>query len=138
MICNSCGQDVEPGARYCPSCGTSVSTDANAAASPSSQPLPPPPPPPSDYFPAPAPPPMQLGPTTGTNGLAIASLVLGIIWLYWVGSVLALVFGYVALNQIKKTGGQQAGRGMAIAGVVLGWVGVGILVVAVIAGAASS
>jgi hypothetical protein len=28
-----------------------------------------------------------------TNGLAIASMVLGIVWVYWLGSVLALVFG---------------------------------------------
>ena len=29
-----------------------------------------------------------------TNGMAIASMVLGILWIYWIGSVLALVFGY--------------------------------------------
>src|SRR5689334_4763481 len=27
-----------------------------------------------------------------TNGMAIASMVLGIIWIYWIGSILALVF----------------------------------------------
>jgi Domain of unknown function (DUF4190) len=58
-----------------------------------------------------------------TNGLAVASLVLGIIWLYWVGSILALVFGYVALIQIRER--HESGRGLAIAGIVLGWVGVG-------------
>ena len=67
----------------------------------------------------------------GTNGLAIASLVLGIVWVYWVGSVLALVFGYVALSQIKRTG--QGGRGMAIAGIVLGWIGCAVLVIAIVA-----
>jgi len=59
-----------------------------------------------------------------TNGFAVASLVLGILWLWWVGSVLALVFGYVARQQIDRSGGMQGGRGMAIAGIVLGWVGV--------------
>jgi hypothetical protein len=63
-----------------------------------------------------------------TNGLAIASLVLGIIWLWWLGSVLALIFGYSAKNQIDRSGGQGSGRGMAIAGIVLGWVGVATLV----------
>ena len=58
-----------------------------------------------------------------TNGLAIASLVLGIVWIYWIGSVLALIFGYVARNQIRRN--NQSGAGMAIAGIVLGWVGVG-------------
>lgn len=64
---------------------------------------------------------------TKTNGFAVAALVLGIVWLYWIGSILALVFGYVAMSQIDKSGGRETGRGMAIAGIVLGWVGVGIL-----------
>lgn len=63
----------------------------------------------------------------GTNGFAVASLVLGIIWFYWVGSVLALVFGYIARSQIDQSNGAQGGRGLAIAGIVLGWVGVGVL-----------
>jgi hypothetical protein len=63
-----------------------------------------------------------------TNGLAIASPVLGIMWLWWLGSVLALVFGFVGKNQIDRSGGQESGRGMAIAGTVLGWIGVGILI----------
>jgi hypothetical protein len=66
----------------------------------------------------------------GTNGFSIAALVLGIVWLYGVGSILALVFGYVALGQVKRRGG--AGRGMAIAGVVLGWVGIAGLILVVV------
>jgi hypothetical protein len=73
-----------------------------------------------------------------TNGMAIASMVLGILWLYWIGSVLALIFGYVAKGQIDASGGRQGGRGMAIAGIVLGWVGVGTLVLAVLGVAVSS
>ncbi len=64
-----------------------------------------------------------------TNGLAIASLVLGIIWVYWLGSVLALVFGYVARKQIRER--NQTGDGMAIAGIVLGWVGVAMLLLTI-------
>jgi hypothetical protein len=63
-------------------------------------------------------------PARGTNGMAIASLVLGILWIYWFGSILALVFGYVSLRQIRQR--QESGRGMAIAGIVLGWVGVAV------------
>jgi hypothetical protein len=72
-----------------------------------------------------------------TNGLAIASLVLGILWIYWIGSVLALVFGYVAKNQIDHSDGFQGGRGMAIAGIVLGWVGVGVLLIFLVFGGLS-
>ena len=66
----------------------------------------------------------------GMNGLAIASMVLGILWIYGIGSILALIFGYIALNQIKHR--NESGRGMAIAGTVLGWVGVGLTLLIVI------
>jgi hypothetical protein len=69
-----------------------------------------------------------------TNGMAIAAMVLGILWLYWVGSVLALIFGYLARAEIRRTG--HGGDGMAIAGIVLGWVGVGTLAIVFIFGVA--
>lgn len=62
---------------------------------------------------------------TSTNGLAIASLVLGITWVYWIGSILALIFGLVARKQIKQSA--QSGSGMATAGIVLGCVGIATL-----------
>ena len=73
-------------------------------------------PPPGGYYG-----PMPLGQQRGTNGLAIASMVLGIVWLYGLGSILALVFGYVSRRQIKRSG--QGGGGMGLAGIILGWVG---------------
>ena len=57
----------------------------------------------------------------GTNGYAIASLVLGIIGMV-IGSILAVAFGHMALGQISRSG--QSGRGLAIAGLVLGYVGI--------------
>jgi hypothetical protein len=59
--------------------------------------------------------------------MAIASMVLGIVWIYWIGSILAVVFGHIALRQIKRDP-YSTGRGMAIAGLVLGYVGVAVLV----------
>lgn len=73
-----------------------------------------------------------------TNGFAVAALVLGIVWVYWIGSILAVIFGAVALQQIEKSRGGQGGRGMAVAGLVLGLVGVGVLVLVLLANAASS
>jgi hypothetical protein len=61
--------------------------------------------------------------TAGTNGLAVASLVLGIVWIFWLGSLLAIIFGAVALRQIKSSGSTEAGKGLAIAGLTLGLVG---------------
>jgi peptidylprolyl isomerase len=63
--------------------------------------------------------------TPGASRFAIAALTCGILWLFWIGSVFALLFGYVALSRIKRQGGR--GRGLALAGVALGWLGVAIL-----------
>jgi len=72
-------------------------------------------------------------PATRTNGLAIASLVLGVLWLFWLGSVVGLVLGLMALKQIKTR--NQGGRGVAIAGVVLCTLWLLVLVVTIIVGA---
>ena len=55
------------------------------------------------------------------NGFAIASLILALVWFWWVGSVLAVIFGHVSLNQIGGSGGLQRGKGLAIAGLVIGY-----------------
>ena len=88
---------------------------------------------PQGYPVPPYPPAPYYGPARPTNGLAVASLVLGAVWLFWIGSVLALVFGYVSRGQIRRSG--EGGDGLAIAGLVLGWVGVGFLALTVVAGA---
>lgn len=58
-----------------------------------------------------------------TNGLSIASLVTGVLGL----SLIAVIFGHIALNQINRT--HEEGRGLAIAGLVLGYVGIAAWVV---------
>lgn len=80
------------------------------------------------YPPAGLPPGAQVPRTPGTNGFAIAALILGILG----GILLSVIFGFVALNQIRRSG--QSGRGMAIAGLVLSglWT-VGIAVAVIIA-----
>jgi uncharacterized membrane protein len=75
-------------------------------------------------------------PAARTNGLAIASLVLGILWLFWLGSVVGLVLGLVALKQIRAR--NQGGRGIAIAGIVLSGLWLLILIVTIIADVAKS
>lgn len=55
-------------------------------------------------------------------GLAITSLVLGLIPCTCVPSLLAVIFGHIALSKIDKSEGQLKGRGMAIAGLVLGYI----------------
>ena len=113
---------------------------------PTPAPAPPPQPPPT---PPPTPPAgggsgYYSPPTSTTNGLAIASLVSSIAGFVIcpVGIILGLVFGYIARNQIDQSGGTQQGRGMAVAGIIIGWVCVGLVVfgilIAIIVSAASS
>lgn len=64
---------------------------------------------------------------TRTSGMAIASMVLGILWLYWIGSLLAVIFGRIALGEIDRSRGTVGGRGMAVTGLVLGIIGLSML-----------
>lgn len=67
--------------------------------------------------------------TSGTNALAIASLVVSFTGvLCCIGSFVAIALGVVGLNQIKET--RQEGFGLAVAGIVIS---VATLVVNVIA-----
>lgn len=54
-----------------------------------------------------------------TSGYAVTSLVLGILFLGGLGSVLAIIFGYVAKNQMKHDK-NLTGKGMANWGIALG------------------
>jgi hypothetical protein len=92
----------------------------------------------------PAPPPPPVGWGSGpyqpvqrqtTNGFAVAALVLGIAVLCTgiFGGILAVVFGNLALARIDDSQGMEKGRGMAITGIVLGWIAIGLT--AVVAGA---
>ncbi len=130
VFCRSCGKGVPAGTGFCASCGTAV--QGAAPGQPAGSPFPPLPPanwgPPAGYAPAPggygqAPQP--------TNGFAITSLVLSLVCLYGVGSILAIIFGNIARRQIREQGGQ--GDGMAKAGIIIGWVSLGIGVMVILA-----
>ena len=66
----------------------------------------------------------------GTNGLAVASFVLSLVTLCGIGSLLGVIFGHISLGQIKRK--PQGGRGLAIAGLVLGYLGLAAAVLIVV------
>ncbi len=78
-------------------------------------------------------------PTTSTNGMAIASLVCSIAGLLTcgIGSLLGVIFGHIGLSQIKQGGGTQPGRGLAVAGLVIGYLMIALGVVLIIIGVAA-
>ena len=61
-------------------------------------------------------------PARRTNVNAVVSLIFGILWLFWLGSLVAVVCGHEARKQIRRSG--EAGDGAAIAGLILGYLGV--------------
>ncbi len=58
-----------------------------------------------------------------TSGLAVVALILSIIWLGGLGDVLAIIFGLIALSQIKAAQGMKTGKGLAVAGMIIGTLG---------------
>lgn len=71
-------------------------------------------------------------PVLPTNVLSIISLVTGLLgftFAPFIGSVAAVITGHLALNQIKHT--QEQGRGMAVAGLILGYVALGLILVGI-------
>jgi uncharacterized membrane protein YvbJ len=103
MFCAKCGTEVEAGSRFCQKCGTPVEQPAGQAAAPPQSPTAPP----VNYQPV---------AVAKTSGMAIASLILGILG----ASLLAIIFGIIAISQINKSNGLVTGKGMAIAGIILG------------------
>ncbi len=67
-----------------------------------------------------------------TAGLAITSLVLGIAGLIMMGpfgAIPAVICGHMALSRIKGSEGELERNGLAIAGLVMGYVSIGVMVI---------
>lgn len=133
MICSQCGAMSDAGQRFCYNCGARLNETVQAALRAEPQAYPPPSNPlqpgsysqPSDpyqAYPNAAPPITQIIPN---SGLAIASLVTGII--SWVvlpillPAIIAVVLGHMARREIRQANGRLAGDGMAMVGLVLGY-----------------
>jgi Domain of unknown function (DUF4190) len=103
LICDNCGATVDVRSVACGECGADPSAEhlrLRAA-------LPP-------Y-------------KSGTNGIAIASLVsslVGLFFLPFVGTVVGVVLGHVARRRIANE--PQDGDGFAIAGLIIGYLGIAL------------
>jgi hypothetical protein len=104
--CVKCGTALPDRARFCGVCGTSLNDPA--------------------FDPYRSSPDLAYEGPVKTNGFAIAALVLGILGFC---SPLAIIFGAIATGRIKRAAGREKGRGLAIAGIVLGslWLVAGLL-----------
>ena len=57
---------------------------------------------------------------------ALASLICGVILCFAPASIAAVILGHLALSDIKRSAGRISGHGMALAGLVMGYVGVAL------------
>jgi len=118
MFCPNCGASLPNNATACTNCGTpwSATPPGGTAPIPGTQPM--------------GQPPMQGEPPT--DGKAIASLVLGILSLLCFSiftGIPAAILGHMSRKNIRQSMGRLKGDGMALAGLILGYIGIGFFVV---------
>ena len=83
---------------------------------------------PQPPYPQPYPPYAPFPPAPPTNGLAIAALVCGVGgFVVGLSFIPAIICGHLARRQIRQTGEQ--GAGLALAGLILGYVGIALFIV---------
>jgi hypothetical protein len=68
-----------------------------------------------------------------TSGKAIASLVCGILCFALPAAIVAVIMGHLSLSDIRRSAGRIRGRGVAISGLVLGYIGLSLIPVLIIA-----
>jgi uncharacterized membrane protein YvbJ len=109
MYCPKCGEQTPEGSNFCQKCGAALTTQPASL----------------DQS-------LSVLETERTSGLAVASLVLGIVSFGFNPlAVLAIIFGAVAMSQTRKNPNLR-GRGMAVAGLVLGIVVTAVWIIIII------
>jgi hypothetical protein len=111
MLCPRCGKENANGAQFCVHCGLELSPSAGTM--PASGPV----------YSEPA----------ENSGYAVASLTCGILFFIFPVAVAAIVLGHLALSDIRKSAGRLKGSGLATAGLVLGYAGVVLIPLILIA-----
>jgi hypothetical protein len=130
--CPNCGRDISPRAVACPQCGEPgpAAVPAGAGAG-----YPPPPPPPAHQ-------PGSVGSVISavprTEPFAIASVVCAVanfFGVFLIGAILGIVFGKIAQKNIARNPALE-GANLARMGIIIGWVGIGLLVAFLVLGIA--
>lgn len=112
-LCPNCSRPIDDLAQFCNFCGKGL-TDAPPAHAPAYSP-------------------QQFSGVPETSGKAIASLVCGCLCFFFPASIVAVVMGHISLSEIQKSAGRLKGKGMATAGLILGYLGVAIIPILIIA-----
>lgn len=112
MLCASCGTSSPDSSQFCIKCGRPLT--AAVAPAPS--------------VPAPAAP-----SAPEFSGKAIASLVLGFLSCFLPAAIVAIVLGHIARSEIKRDPRRLQGAGVAMGGLVLGYIGLAFIPIMIIA-----
>jgi type IV pilus assembly protein PilA len=129
-LCPFCAQEIEDDAMRCPACQEDL-----APPTPRSAPPQPPSPPPVRLSSAGVPLPPGHMPQAvyvpdadaKTSGMAIGSLIFGVLFVVLPAAVVAIVLGHLSHSQIRKSAGRLKGSGLATAGLILGYLGIAII-----------
>ena len=105
MFCSKCGSNVADNSTVCPQCGNPMTPQPSIQNY--GQPL----------------------PDAKTDGKATTSMVLGILamllcFLGWLAGIPAIILGHMSRSNIRKSMGQLKGDGMALTGLILGYISV--------------
>lgn len=106
MRCPSCRKEIPDTARTCNFCGKPVTPGARSPVG-AIQPR--------------------------TSGMAIASLVSGLMFLFFPAAIAAVILGHLSRSKIRKSGGQLTGAGLGLAALILGYMGIAIFLILIIA-----
>lgn len=117
MLCSLCAAENPNNGRYCVKCGALLQGQRAM-------------PPQAPYVNASGEP---YGGPSETSPKAIGSLVCGLIIFFFPSSIVAIVLGHLALGEIRRSGGRLKGAGMATAGLALGYAGVTVIPMMIIA-----
>ena len=113
QFCAACGNSLTADDKFCRVCGRAAS--AGIAVTPAVGTATPP-------------------ANADTSGKAILSLICGLLFFIPFLFIVAIVLGHLALSEIRKSAGRLKGEGIAIAGLVLGYIGiVGIPLILIVA-----
>jgi Domain of unknown function (DUF4190) len=114
--CPYCAETIQDDSDFCQFCGTNLAQPFPAMA-----------------IPATGEPPQA----PRTSGMAKASMICGIFFFILPAAILAIILGHLSYSEIGRSLGRIRGKGMALAGLILGYVGIAfipfILIIAAIA-----
>lgn len=68
----------------------------------------------------------QAAPNSSMALISLISGILGLTFVPFIGSIIAVITGSMARKEIRESSGMLSGEGLATAGLVLGWIGIAL------------